>query len=105
MIVETPGDHFIRGFCDQARLLFVQLAEIAIHERGGFFQNPEGVNQLGRHCVTSDIEMVERALGLGAPIPIGRNFDRPHAVGFEAFGGGHQFYCVTGAGFVCNIAE
>ena len=62
----------------------VQLAEVLIDQRGGFFQDAEGANQLGRHGVVADVEMDQRARGLRALVAVGGHFDLAHAVGFGA---------------------
>ena len=67
---------------------FGELAEIAIDERGGFFQDAEGANQFGRHGVFADGEMDEGAGGLRAVVAVHRDFDIAHAVGFGAGGSG-----------------
>ena len=46
-------------------------------------------DQRPRHALVADAEIIARALGLRAPIAIGRDLDRPEAVGFGAgFHGG-----------------
>ena len=67
---------------------FGELAEIAIYERRGFFQDAERANQFGGHGVFADGEMDERAGSLRAVVAVHRNFDIAHAVGFGAGGGG-----------------
>ncbi len=62
--------------------LLVQLAEIAIHERRSLLKRAESPDDLGRHLVFADIEMNERALCLGAPIPVPSHFDGAHTVCF-----------------------
>ena len=75
--------------CDDERGLFVRkLAEILIYERGGFFEDAERANELGRHGVFADVEVDERARGLRAVVAVGRDFDLAHRVGFGAGGAG-----------------
>ena len=96
LVVQLAGDHFVGGLHDQLGFLGGKFAEILIHQRAGFLQNAEGADQLRRHGVAADIEMQQRALGLGAPVDVGRDFDLSHAVGFHArardwfSGGGHR---------------
>ena len=64
-----------------------QLAQILIHECGGFFQDAEGADQLGRHGVLADGEVDQRAGGLRAVVAVGGDVHLAHGVGFGA--GGH----------------
>ena len=49
-----------------------------------FFRRPRGANDRDGHPVVADREMVERALGLSAPVAVGADFDPPHAVALDA---------------------
>ena len=88
-VIQRAGDDFITGLKDQARFLARQFAQFLIHHSAGLFQNSKGANQLRRHGVPADIEMHEGTRGLSAPIDIGGNFDRPHAIGFRT----HRLLC------------
>ena len=86
LVGEFAGDDFVGGLDDELGLVGGKLAEILIHERGGLFQDGEGADQLGRHGVAADIEVMQRALRLRAPVNVRGNFDCAHAVGFGAGG-------------------
>ena len=41
-------------------------------------------DQRARHALLADAEIIARALGLRAPIAVGRHFDRAERIGFGA---------------------
>jgi len=84
MLVEFSSDDFIGGLGDERALIRRKFAEVLIDERGGFFEDTEGADQLGRHDVLADSEVDERAGGLRAVIAINRHFDLAHGVGLGA---------------------
>ncbi len=84
MVVELAGDDFVGGLRDERGLFGRKLAEILIYERGGFLEDAEGANELGRHGVFADVEVNERAGGLRAVVAVGGDFDLAHRVGFSA---------------------
>src|SRR6185503_4745184 len=61
----------------------------AVDQRGRFLDRGERVDELARHALAADPEVLERALGLSAPVARGVDFDRAHAVGLGA--GGHTW--------------
>ena len=84
MVVELAGDDFVGGLGDERGFFGGQLAEILVDQRGGFFEDAEGADQLGRHGVLADGEVDERAGGLRAVVAVGGDFDLAHGVGFGA---------------------
>ena len=44
----------------------------------------ERADDLDRHPLAADLEVLERALGLGAPVAVGGDRDLAHRVGFDA---------------------
>ena len=70
------------AWIDELGLVGGQHAEVLVDLGGGLLEDAEGADQLARHDVVADIEMNQRALGLRSPVTVGRNLDRPHAVGF-----------------------
>ena len=84
MFIQFAGDDLVRGLGDEIGFFFGKLPEIAIDQRGCFFQDAEGPNKFGGHHVFADGEMDERAGGLRAVIAVHRDFDIAHAVGFRA---------------------
>ena len=70
----------------------VEQAAIGVHHRGRLLEQGERADDLHRHPVrgrVADREMVQRALGLGAPVAVGRDLDGPDRVGLGA-GVGHR---------------
>ncbi len=86
VFIPLSGDDFVCCLSDQVGFFFGELAKIAIDERGGFFQNAKGANQLGRHGVFADGKVNQRARRLCAIVAVHRHFDFAHAVGFNASG-------------------
>jgi hypothetical protein len=84
IIVEFTVDDFLRRLIDRLGDLFFQLAERQIGPRGGLFLDAERAYQRQRHTLVADGEVLHAALGLGAPVFIGRNLDLAHGVGFDA---------------------
>ena len=84
MLVELSGDDFVGGLRDERGFVGGELAEVLVDERGGFFEDAEGADQLGRHGVLADGEMDERAGGLRAVVAVGGDVDLAHGVGLRA---------------------
>ena len=61
-----------------------QRAELAVDQRGGLLQDPERANHRAREMLVADVEVMERPLGLRAPVAVGGDLDWAHAVGFFA---------------------
>ena len=61
-----------------------KLAQVLVHERGGFLEDAEGADQLGGHEVFADGEVDERTGGLRAVIAVDGDFDLAHGVGLSA---------------------
>ena len=84
MLVKLSGDHFVGGLRDERGFAGGELAEVLVDERGGFFEDAEGADQLGWHGVLADGEMDERAGGLRAVVAVGGDVDLAHGVGLGA---------------------
>ena len=73
-----------------------------VHQRGSLFHQCERVDEGQRHALGPDAEVLERALRLRAPEPIGFDLDRTEGVGLGAargaVGGRHPglFCCARG---------
>src|SRR5690348_515669 len=80
VIVEAAGNDFLGGLDDERGLIRWELAKVLVHQRGGFFEDAESADQLGRHGVLANGEMDERAGGLRAVVAIGGDVDFAHAV-------------------------
>ncbi len=64
--------------------LLVEAAQLHVGFRRGALDDAEGADQRLRHAVAADLEILQRALGLRAPIAVGGHVDRTEAVGFAA---------------------
>src|SRR5208282_2738076 len=84
MRVELPGDDFVGGLRDERGFVGGELAEVQVDERGGFFEDAEGADQLGGHGVLANGEVNERAGGLRAVVAVGGDVDLAHGVGLGA---------------------
>ncbi len=92
LIVEFAVDDFGRRLHDRLGAPRIEQAELAIDFGGGALDQRQRRDQRPRHALVADAEIIARALGLRAPIAIGRDLDRPEAVGFGAgFHGGNCF--------------
>src|SRR6266571_3050613 len=77
-----------------------------VHDSRRLLHIAVGVIDLLGHAVVADVEVLEAALGLGAPVPIGRNLNvaeavelPPHPGGIEADGQVEYLRCFV-VGFV-----
>ena len=62
----------------------LELAQVEVHLGRRPLHQGQGVDQLDRHPVFADLEVLERALSLRSPEPFGRNLHFAHRVGFDA---------------------
>jgi len=75
-----------RSLLDRLGKLGIKTADPRIHPRRGLLDEAERVDDLDRHLLfRAEREILDRALGLGAPIGIGGDLDRAEAV---CLGGG-----------------
>src|SRR5271154_738825 len=86
MVVEFSLDYLLGGLYHKLGFLRRQLAEFLVHFRAGALEQAECANDGARHPIEPDCEVQQRALGLRAPVAIGGDLDRAHAVGFGAVG-------------------
>ena len=86
-LVVLTGHHLGGGGGDGLGHLRVEGAEILVHQGGGLLHHPEGMDQGGRHLLGADLEILDRALGLRAPVAMGRNLDGAERVGLGPGGG------------------
>ena len=84
MIIQLAGDDLIGGLDDQIGLLRRQQPQLLVDQRSGFLQNTEGADQLMRHPLAADLEIIQRPGRLAAIVAICRNLHFPHAVGLYA---------------------
>ena len=86
LVVKFSGDDLVGCLRDELCFLGRKLSEILIYKCAGFLQDSERADELRRHGVASDVEVMERTLSLGAPVHVRGNFDFAHAVRFSAHG-------------------
>jgi hypothetical protein len=77
-------DDLVGGADDRLRLLLGERAAVAVHLRGGLLQDAERADDLSRELLAADLEMLERAFGLRAPVAVRGDLDRAHRVGLGA---------------------
>ena len=89
VVVELAVDDFLGGLDDGRADLRVQPAQLHI----GLGRRPLDHAQRADHRLgllfPADLEVADAALGLGAPVAVGRNLDGAEGVGFGA-GRGHR---------------
>ncbi len=95
LVVERTLGHLARCLLDQVGQRAIELAEVAVHRGGRALEKAEGPDQRLGHGLGADVEVVQRALRLRPPVPVGGNLDLPHAVAFDA-GAGHESQLRTG---------
>ena len=83
LVVEVALGHLARRLLDEAGQGLVQLAEVAVDRGRRALEDPEGPDQRLGHRLDADVEVVQGALGLGAPVAVGGDLDLPHAVAFD----------------------
>ena len=84
LVVEIALGHLARRLLNEAGQRLVQLAEVAVDRGRGALEDPESPDQRLGHRLDADVEVVQGALGLGAPVAVGGDLDLPHAVAFDA---------------------
>ena len=84
MAIERAGDHLVGRRGDRLRQALVDQAEFEIGQCCSFLDHGHGPDQGLRHGLVADFEVPPRALGLGAPVAVARNFDRSERIGLGA---------------------
>ena len=84
MTVELAVHDLVCRRGDRLRQVLIEAAELEIGQRRSLLDERHGADQRLRHPLVADFEVLPRALGLRAPIAVGRDFDRPERVGFGA---------------------
>ncbi len=92
--IEFAFDHLVRGLDDQLGPVARENPEVAVDLGGGLLEQAHRADHGAGHLVVAMREISQRALGLRAPIGVGRHLDRAHAVGLDPFGLGGIFTCV-----------
>ena len=84
---------------DGAGLLLIQQAKPLVDHRRRALDQRQRVDDLARLALARDVEVLQRALRLRAPQPVGRHVDRAEGVALGARGGvsvGHGAACQNG---------
>ncbi len=97
VVVELAVDHFLRRRDDGVGDVFLKLAERQVGAGGGLFLDSQGAHEGCRHAVVADGEILDAALGLGAPVLVGRDGHLAHRVAFNTGLVGHHFLRVRRA--------
>src|SRR5208337_694225 len=79
-VVMLTGEDFVADVSDQLEGAVVEASAGVVCDGGRLFQGRIGRNQLSWNQIMADVEVVERALGLGAPQLVGRDLDDTEAV-------------------------
>jgi hypothetical protein len=77
----------VGGRHDGIGLARIERVERAVHHRGAALDHRERPDQLVGHPLGRDVEVVQRALGLRAPQPVGGDGDVAEGVSFDALVG------------------
>ncbi|MCY1306059.1 hypothetical protein D9M70_558930 [compost metagenome] len=84
MVVELAVDHFLRCLDDGIGYGGIQTAERLVGAGGCLLDDAERPDDRGRLLFPTDLEIAERALGLGSPIAVACHFDGAERVCFRA---------------------
>ena len=82
-VVVPAGHDFVAGLHDELELPVGEAPAGVVGDGRGLLHDRVGLDHLSRHQIPADAEIVERALGLRAPEPVGRDPDLAVAVGFD----------------------
>ena len=80
MIVEGAVDHFVGRAADCVGYWAIQQPKLLMDRRHRFFYHTECPEKGTGHPVAADGEIIQGSLGLGAPVPMGRNFHRTEGI-------------------------
>src|SRR5450432_3021451 len=84
VIVELAVDDLLRGGLDRAGQPDVEAAVALVEPRRRLLDDGLAADHFERHSLGADLEVLERALRLRAPVPVRTDLDRPDAVFFGA---------------------
>eukprot|EP00982_Pelagococcus_subviridis_P009442 30923-Pelagococcus_subviridis.AAC.2 len=80
VLVEFAFDDFERGGANGGGAGRVQLAQILVHRRRGVLHDGERAQDLHRHLLAADLEVLQRPLRLRAPVSVRGDPDDAHGV-------------------------
>ena len=84
VVVELACYHLVGGLDDGRRHVLGQEPELVIDLCAGPLELAERPDHLSREALARDLEMLERALRLRAPVAVGGHLDGAHAVGLAS---------------------
>ena len=84
MFVELAVDHLLGSVRNHASALAVEDAERLVDVGRRTLDQPERADERQRHALLADAEILQRALGLRAPIFVRRDIDRSERIGLGA---------------------
>src|SRR5947208_15298643 len=90
LAVVLSGEHLAAGGGDGFRLILGELLQLHVHARARALDQRERADQLTGHALAGNAEILERALRLRAPQPVGRDADLAEAVVLDAVIGHRQ---------------
>ena len=97
VVVEASFDDLVGGPDDGVGDARVELSQRLVDECGRLLLDSKRADHRLRHGLGADGEVLETALGLGAPVPVRGNRDLAQAVVFDALGG-HESCSVIRSG-------
>ena len=80
LVVVSPRQHLVGRGHDRLPLLLVEDLQVHVHEGGRLLHEREGVEDEDGQPLARDPEVVERALRLRSPEPVGRHLDGSEGV-------------------------
>ena len=84
--VQFAGQDFVTDAADEFAAVRVEFLQFAVGLSRGFLQIGKGFDDLMGHLFCADTEILIAALGLGAPVMIGRDEDLTHGIMFFTHG-------------------
>ena len=91
VVIELAGDDLVASLRDVASDVGGQLAQLGVGQGRGLLQDAKGAHHRAtpHEGVASNVEVVQRTLGLSAPVTVRGDLNGSHRVGF-------------GTGFLCH---
>ena len=80
VIVELAADHLAGRLVDDRTERGIERTGLDVHPRRRLLDDAERADQRRRHALAADSEVLQAALGLSAPIGVGRHVDRADRV-------------------------
>ena len=102
-VVVPASQDLVARLDDQPMALRIEPAAGEVGVGAGLLEQRVGADHLARHQILADREIVQRALGLGAPQLVGGHLDFAHRVGFLAHR--HDLGSFPGNAYACPAAR